>query len=126
PGGKGETVLEETTSAPGDRCGSVNPTRSKTRQEVPEGCPPELPGRSLEACGNVGPRWMAATAPSGAGQNPAYRPAHPPIRSPGAQSGAQTGDAVRWLSLGLRPGTQSGAQSGDSGQGLRPGTQAEG
>src|SRR5699024_9627744 len=81
--------------APGDRCGSVNPTRSKTRQEVPEGCPPELPGRSLEACGNVGPRWMAATAPSGAGQNPAYRPAHPPIRSPGTQSGAQAEGAAR-------------------------------
>ncbi len=33
-GGKGETVEQETTSTPGDRRGSANPTRSKTRQRT--------------------------------------------------------------------------------------------
>jgi len=59
--GKGETVVQETTSAPGDRCGSANPTGSKARQGAFEGCSPELPGRPLEAHGNVRRRWMAAT-----------------------------------------------------------------
>ena len=46
-------------------------SRRRTAQAF-EGCPPEPAGRSLEACGNVRRRWMAATAaPYGAaGQNP--------------------------------------------------------
>jgi hypothetical protein len=31
-GGKGETVVQETTSVPGDRNGSVNPTWSKIKK----------------------------------------------------------------------------------------------
>ncbi len=30
--GKGEKVVQETTSIPGDRSGSVNPTGSKTKK----------------------------------------------------------------------------------------------
>ena len=47
---------------PGDRCGSVNPTRSKVRQGAFEGGPPEHPGRPQEGGGNVVPRWMVAVA----------------------------------------------------------------
>ncbi len=46
---------------PGDRCGSVNPTRSKARQCASEGCPPECTGRPLEGVGNGVRRWMVAT-----------------------------------------------------------------
>src|SRR4051794_28754984 len=35
--GKGETVVQETTSTPGDRGGSANPTGSKTKKEPPPG-----------------------------------------------------------------------------------------
>jgi len=73
-------VVQETTSTPGDGGGSANPTRSKVRQETFEGCPPESPGRPLEACGNARPRWMVATRAGGfavRGQNPAYRSARP-------------------------------------------------
>ena len=59
--GKGETVVQETTSDPGDRIGSVNPTRSKSRQCASEGGPPEHTGRTLEVVGNGDPRWMAVT-----------------------------------------------------------------
>ncbi len=67
PGGKGETVVQETTSVPGDRHGSVNPTRSKIKRvrsagpaRAFEGGPPELAGRSHEAPGDRRPRWMVA------------------------------------------------------------------
>ena len=55
---------------PGDRCGSVNPTRSKARQGAFEGGPPEHPGRPHEDGGNAVPRWMVATGrrePAGTG-----------------------------------------------------------
>jgi hypothetical protein len=58
--GKGETVEQETTSDPGDRIGSANPTWSKIRQCTSEGCSPECTGRSLEAVGNGSRRWMVA------------------------------------------------------------------
>src|SRR6476620_4119117 len=58
--GKGETVVQETTSDPGDRIGSVNPARSKVEQRTLEGCPPECAGGPHEAVGNGGPRWMVA------------------------------------------------------------------
>jgi hypothetical protein len=53
---------------PGDRHGSVNPVRSKTKQEAKGGpsarrfsrVAGQPPGRSHEACGNVRPRWMVA------------------------------------------------------------------
>jgi len=32
PGGKGETAVQETTSGPGDRTGSANPTWSKVKK----------------------------------------------------------------------------------------------
>ena len=51
---------QEPTSARGDSGGSVNPTRSKVRQEAFEDGPSELPGRPLEAGGNAGPREMVA------------------------------------------------------------------
>ena len=66
-GGKGETVVQETTSTPGDRRGSANPTRSKATQGAFEGGPPELPGRPLEVDGDVGPRWMVAGRCASAG-----------------------------------------------------------
>ncbi len=53
-------MVQETTSDPGDRIGSVNPTRSKIRQCATEGGPPERTGRLLETVGNGGPRWMVA------------------------------------------------------------------
>ena len=69
-GGKGETVVQETTSGPGDRTGSVNPTWSKVKKSARlsgapdarafEGCPPEHAGGPLEAAGNGRPRWMVA------------------------------------------------------------------
>lgn len=49
---------------PGDRCGWVNPVRSKTKQGARVARSPLFmrgpPGRSHEADGNVRPRWMAA------------------------------------------------------------------
>ena len=54
-------MVQETTSDPGDRIGSVNPTRSKSRQCASEGGPPEHTGRTLEVVGNGDPRWMAVT-----------------------------------------------------------------
>ena len=58
--------MQETTSVPGDRDGSANPTWSKVKKDteasvsVPartiEGGPPEFAGRPHEAVGNVGPR----------------------------------------------------------------------
>ncbi len=52
---------------PGDRCGSVNPTRSKVKKDglrpsarTFEGGPPEFAGRPHEAVGNGSPRWMVA------------------------------------------------------------------
>jgi hypothetical protein len=53
---------------PGDRHGSVNPVRSKVKQEA-EGGPSarqfsrvagQPPGRPHEEGGNILPRWMAA------------------------------------------------------------------
>jgi hypothetical protein len=58
--GKGETVVQETTSTRGDPGGLANPTRSKAEQGTFEGCPPEFPGRPLEAVGNGGRREMVA------------------------------------------------------------------
>src|SRR5947209_19854794 len=49
--GKGETVVQETTSARGDPRGSANPTRLKASQEAVDGGPPELRGRPPEAVG---------------------------------------------------------------------------
>ena len=49
--GKGETVVQETTSTPGDGGGSVNPTRSKTKRTTG---PPAV-------CGNV--RGLLARVP---------------------------------------------------------------
>jgi hypothetical protein len=72
----GETVVQETTSVPGDRNGSANPARSKVRQDASEGGPPEHPGRPQEAAGNGRRRWMVAT-PQGV-QNLAGRPRRPP------------------------------------------------
>jgi len=40
----------------------VNPTGSKIAQRTFEGCPPKFAGRSREAGGNAGPRWMVAAA----------------------------------------------------------------
>jgi len=53
-------VVQETTSDPGDRIGSVNPARSKVEQRTLEGCPPECAGGPHEVVGNGGPRWMVA------------------------------------------------------------------
>jgi hypothetical protein len=65
-------VVQETTSVPGDRNGSVNPTWSKVKKERDvgfvggllarafEGGPPELAGRPHEVVGNGSPRWMVA------------------------------------------------------------------
>ena len=73
-------MVQETTSAAGDRRGSANPTWSKTRQRAFEGGPPELAGRSHEGVGNGTPRWMIANrvvVRRRGEQNPAYEPAHP-------------------------------------------------
>ncbi|GAB3656945.1 hypothetical protein GCM10027596_11750 [Nocardioides korecus] len=73
-------MVQETTSAAGDRRGSANPTWSKTEQRVLEGGPPELAGRSLEVVGNGHPRWMVANrgvVRRPGEQNPAYEPARP-------------------------------------------------
>jgi hypothetical protein len=73
-------VVQETTSAAGDRRGSANPTWSKTRQRAFEGGPPELAGRLHEGVGNGAPRWMVANRAvvrRYGEQNPAYEPAHP-------------------------------------------------
>jgi hypothetical protein len=64
--GKGETVVQETTSGPGDGVGSVNPTRSKLKQCASEGGPPEYlvapRSRWLSSAANVGDdhsvRWL--------------------------------------------------------------------
>lgn len=40
----------------------VNPTGSKIAQRTFEGCPPKFAGRSREASGNAGSRWMVAAA----------------------------------------------------------------
>jgi len=40
----------------------VNPTGSKITQRTFEGCPPKFAGRSREASGNAGSRWMVAAA----------------------------------------------------------------
>ena len=63
----------------GDQRGSVNPTRSKVRQDAFEGGPPEHPGRPHEDGGNAVPRWMVATEAcvQAPGQDPAYSPARP-------------------------------------------------
>ena len=57
--GKGETVRQERTSGPGDRTGSVNPTRSKAKRGTRAARPPregQSPGRPR--------RWMATHASS--------------------------------------------------------------
>jgi hypothetical protein len=74
--GKGETVVQETTSGPGDRVGSANPARSKVEQRTLEGCPPECAGGPHEAAGNGGPRWMVAERSA--------------VRRPGTEPGLQT------------------------------------
>src|SRR4051794_29889332 len=74
--GKGETVVQETTSGPGDRTGSANPARSKVEQRTSEGCPPECAGGPHEVAGNGGPRWMAAERDA--------------ARRPGTEPGLQT------------------------------------
>src|SRR4051794_14972116 len=74
--GKGETVVQETTSDPGDRVGSANPARSKVEQRTSEGCPPECAGGPHEAAGNGGPRWMVAERSA--------------ARTPGTEPGLQT------------------------------------
>jgi hypothetical protein len=74
--GKGETVVQETTSGPGDRVGSANPARSKVEQRTLEGCPPECAGGPQEAAGNGGRRWMVAERDA--------------ARRPGTEPGLQT------------------------------------
>lgn len=105
--GKGETAVQETTSAPGDRCGSANPTRSKARQGAFEGGPPELPGRPLEACGNARRRWMAATRAGATARGDRTRRIGWLIRP---TRGAGPGWGSAWLGRGpaearQRPGT---------------------
>ncbi len=67
--GKGETVVQETTSIPGDRDGSANPTWSKTKKDAARRSrtwmraarPSVRVGRTAsgqEAVGNGGHRWM--------------------------------------------------------------------
>ena len=74
--GKGETVVQETTSGPGDRAGLANPARSKVEQRTSEGCPPECAGGPHEAAGNGGPRWMVVERSA--------------ARTPGTEPGLQT------------------------------------
>ena len=72
--------MQETTSDPGDRIGSVNPARSKVEQRTLEGCPPECAGGPHEAVGNGGPRWMVAERSA--------------ARRPGTEPGLQTSPSV--------------------------------
>ena len=81
--GKGETVVQETTSDPGDRIGSVNPVRSKVEQRTLEGCPPECAGGPHEVVGNGGPRWMVAERSV--------------ARRPGTEPGLQTSPSATGL-----------------------------
>ena len=81
--GKGETVVQETTSDPGDRIGSVNPARSKVEQRTLEGCPPECAGGPHEVAGNGGPRWMVAERSV--------------ARRPGTEPGLQTSPSASGL-----------------------------
>jgi len=90
-GSKGETVRQERTSAPGDRGGSANPTRSKVKRVHRRCIPAEdtrrraarpMPaGRPLESAGNGRSRWMVAPRAkcreAARGQDPAYRPTRP-------------------------------------------------
>src|SRR3954453_9281120 len=85
--GKGETVVQETTSGPGDRAGLANPARSKVEQRTSEGCPPECAGGPHEAAGNGGPRWMVAERSA--------------VRTPGTEPGLQTNPSAK---LGLSSG----------------------
>ena len=78
--GKGETVVQETTSDPGDRIGSVNPARSKVEQRTLEGCPPECAGRPHETVGNGGPRWMVAERVRRKAPGNRTRPTDQPLR----------------------------------------------
>ncbi len=92
PGGKGETVVQETTSDPGDRVGSANPTWSKVKKPGVLGHRARARLRAARPSARVD-RWrLSATAavdgwsppgrPQGPpGQNPAYRPARPHHRS---------------------------------------------
>src|SRR3954451_2837608 len=87
-GGKGETVVQETTSDPGDRAGSANPTWSKVKKSGAFGHRTRARSRAARPSARVD-RWrLSATAardgwsppdgPQGPrGQNPAYRPARP-------------------------------------------------
>lgn len=90
PGGKGETVVQETTSDPGDRVGSVNPTWSKVRQCAFEGGSPEHAGRPLEAIGNGRPRWMVAHRDPCEGPEDRTRPTGQPVRRTGSDLSAVT------------------------------------
>ena len=86
--GKGETAVQETTSGPGDRTGSANPTWSKVKKSgatasgarTYEGCPPECAGRPLEGAGNSTRRQMVANrCPQGPGNR--TRPTGQPVRT---------------------------------------------
>jgi hypothetical protein len=87
--GKGETVVQETTSDPGDRVGSANPARSKVEQRTLEGCPPECAGGPHEAAGNGGPRWMVAERDA--------------ERRPGTEPGLQTSPSASRVRSRQRP-----------------------
>src|SRR3954468_9081254 len=101
-GGKGETVVQETTSDPGDRDGSANPTWSKVKKSGAFGHRTRARSRAARPSARVD-RWrLSATAardgwsppdgPQGPrGQNPAYRPARPhPRLTLGAAPGRHT------------------------------------
>jgi hypothetical protein len=106
-GGKGETVVQETTSDRGDPAGSANPARSKVKKpaapaedvratgaRTSEGGPPEYAGRPQEAAGNGGRRWMVAPRPA----------ARPPGTEPGLQASSSAPLRLTWgnvISRGL-------------------------
>ena len=61
--GKGETVVQETTSDPGDRAGSANPTRSKIKKSGAFGHRTHARSRAARPSAWVDRRRVSATAP---------------------------------------------------------------
>lgn len=63
---------------------------------MPEGGPPELTGRPLEAVGNGGPRWMTAD------RSPSRRPAtEPGVQADSPVPPVRSGRSCLWAALFL-------------------------
>jgi hypothetical protein len=93
--GKGETVVQETTSVPGDRNGSVNPTWSKVKKSRTSGCGMRVRSRAARPSTRVDRRRRPATVVVDGW-------------SPPSRDGTEPGRATAWILIRQGPRGRSG------------------